>query len=106
MKTKTTFNIDQIVSIQLVDKTEATFYKRIKRFFLPDKYLENGLDIYTKEELISQGYLVEDGKVYHKPYIVVRCSNRDNFSMEYKTYEDAKKEYNGLCKTIKKIIEV
>lgn len=104
MTTKTTYNIDQIVSVSLVDKKEALFYKRIRRVFMFDKYLTNGLDIYAKEQLISQGYLVQDGKVYHKPYVQVCYSNGKTCKMKHDTMEVATKEYKKLCKTINKSI--
>lgn len=106
MTKKTTYNIDQIVSVTLVDKKESLFCKRIRRVFMPDKYLTNGLDIYSEEQLISQGYLVQDGKVYYKPYVQVSYSNGETCKMEHDTMEVATKEYEKLCKTINKSIEL
>jgi hypothetical protein len=98
---------DGISSIKIVDRRlSSTKYKKYFYlfFFIPipitPHYKSVWGDYYTKEELINDGYIVENNIVYLKPQIIFYMNNNKSYEREFDTIEECYKylEEEGITK--------
>lgn len=93
---------DRLICNTKIEKTRRVGWRDNTSFF--GKYSP----IYTTEDMINLGYIVDGFALYHKPYITIRFSNQDTFEKSFKTMDDLASFLEPLLErntNLKKMIE-
>ena len=105
-------NVDSITSVEVTDKILVNFtYKEGKKRLLSNTkegfYEEFGrcAIVWTKEQLIEAGFLVEDKLVYKKPSVIIRTT-KEVIEKEFLSLENAVRYAKPIVDKIKNRIEI
>jgi hypothetical protein len=84
----------------LVHKKGEVYYSGWfkKKYYEDDIYMADDFIItFTAKELIEKGNIIEDGKVYHAPRVLIHYIDGTCDAEYFGTYEEAVKYYEKLC---------
>ena len=121
MSAQYSFDIDSIIAIKLVKKrlNPYVIYEKSKPITLlfgllnSGEYTEAGFrdftpfpgDIISPKKIIDNGFIIENNKVYHKPYAKIQLLSGYTFEKEFQNEVEAEEWINNLKKKTNKNFE-
>lgn len=101
------FNAHTLVSVKIEDRREdyRYYYVEYKKGGFLRHFIKQGWrhifdnDYWTEDDIINEGRIIENNKVYYKPYTLLTFTNGQTYRKEFNTYEEALKWGNEQAKT-------
>ena len=87
-------------NLSLVHKKGDVYYSSWfkKKYYEDDIYMDDDFIItFTAKELFEKGYIIENGKVFRAPRVLIHYIDGECDDEYFDTYEEAEKYYGKLC---------
>ncbi len=109
------YNLQKVIKIKVKDKSVNSWFKFKKEIKVlgicirKKGFWSNGIGNYrVKRKSLLDSFIIQDNKVYYKPYIRIYFSDEISKDIEYNSYKDAKSGVNDFIKKHKlsQVVEI